>query len=147
MKAVMEYDPWLAAPLVKEFEGFSARSYLCPANVWTIGYGHTAGVKSGQVITREDADELLRQDLMNTQDELSIVCKVPVTEGMFIALMSFVYNLGLSKVRNSTLFKKLNTGDYQGAAQEFPRWKYADGKVLSGLERRRLAEQKTFLGQ
>lgn len=147
MKSVMEFDPWLAAPLIKEFEGYSARSYLCPAGIWTIGYGHTRGVKPSQIITREKADELLRQDLINTQDELSIVCKVPVSEGMFIALMSFVFNLGLSKVRNSTLFKKLNAGDYQGAAQEFSRWKYADGKVLPGLERRRAAEQKAFLGQ
>lgn len=148
MKAVMEYDPWLAAPLVKEFEGLELKAYICPAGVWTIGYGHTRGVKPGQTITEEQAETLLRKDLERYQIELSNLVHVPVSEGQFIGLLSWFYNLGnTQEVRGSKLLRLLNAGDFAGAANEFPRWRKSGNEVIPGLVRRRAAEQKVFLGQ
>lgn len=146
MKSVMEYDAWLAAPLVKEFEGLRLQSYICPAGVWTIGYGHTRGVKPGQKITEAQAEDLLRKDLDRYQVELANLVHVPVTQGQFIALMSWFYNLGNTRaVRDSTLLKLLNSGDYMGAANQFPRWNKSGKVVIDGLTRRREAERKMFL--
>lgn len=146
MKSVMEYDAWLAAPLVKEFEGLRLQSYICPAGVWTIGYGHTRGVKPGQKITEAQAEDLLRKDLDRYQIELANLVHVPVTQGQFIALMSWFYNLGNTRaVRDSTLLKLLNSGDYMGAANQFPRWNKSGKVVIDGLTRRREAERKMFL--
>lgn len=148
MKSVIEFDPWIAAPLIKQFEGLELKAYICPAGVWTIGYGHTRGVKPGQVITKEEAENLLRKDLERYQMELSNLVKVPVTDGQFIALMSWFYNLGNTlDVRRSQLLKKLNAGDYSGAAAEFPKWRKSGNEVIPGLVRRRAAEQKEFLKQ
>lgn len=147
MKSVMEYDAWLAAPLIKEFEGLRLQSYICPAGVWTIGYGHTRGVKPGQKITEAQAEDLLRKDLDRYQIELANLVHVPVTQGQFIGLLSWFYNLGNTRaVRDSTLLKLLNSGDYMGAANQFPRWNKSGKVVIDGLVRRRAIEQKTFLG-
>ena len=87
----------------------------CPAGVWTIGFGHTKDVHAGEHITRNEAYDLLTKDLVQTQEELAAIVKVPITENQFITLMSWLFNLGLTPaVRRSTLLRKLNAGDYEG---------------------------------
>jgi lysozyme len=136
--------------LLKEFEGFRANSYLCPANVWTIGYGHTSAagepkVYSGQKITKKQAEEILKQDLEKFEFVVESSVQVPLTENQFSALVSFVYNIGSSAFKSSTLLRKLNAKDYLGAADEFKRWNKGGGRVLQGLVRRREAERELFL--
>ncbi|MFP5338162.1 MAG: lysozyme [Gammaproteobacteria bacterium] len=132
--------------LIKSFEGLRLSAYKCPADVWTIGYGTTAGVKPGQTITKERAEELLRDDVKRFEGQVLRLVKVPLTQGQHDALVSFVYNLGAGNLSNSTLLRLLNAGDYAGAAAQFNRWNKAGGKVLSGLVRRRAAERALFEG-
>lgn len=141
--------------LVKAFEGLhkvksdgNVRSYRCPAGRWTIGYGHTHGVRSGETITPEEAEDLLRKDLEDCEATVERMVKVDLTQNQFDALVSFVFNLGQGNFGSSTLLRKLNRGDYEGAAEEFTRWNKArvDGelKALPGLTRRRTAEAALF---
>ena len=131
--------------LIKEFEGLYLEAYLCPANKWTIGYGHTKTVRPGMKITERGAEELLRQDLAWCEDAVRENVKVPLTQNQFDALVSFVFNVGEGAFKKSTLLKKLNAGDYEGAANELLRWTRGGGKVLKGLVRRREAERQLFL--
>lgn len=148
---ILLYTPELATQFISEFEqgpkgGPALESYKCPAGVWTIGFGHTKDVHAGEHITRNEAYDLLTKDLVQTQEELAAIVKVPVTENQFIALMSWLFNLGLTPaVRRSTLLRKLNAGDYEGAAEEFPKWRKSAGQVLPGLVNRRAEEKKIFL--
>lgn len=133
--------------LIKSFEGLRLSAYKCPADVWTIGYGTTAGVEPGQTITKERAEELLRDDVARFEAQVLRVIKVPLTQGQFDALVSFTYNLGAGNLANSTLARLLNAGDYLGAAAQFDRWNKAGGKVLNGLVARRAAERAMFEGK
>jgi len=133
--------------LIKSFEGLRLSAYKCPADVWTIGYGTTAGVKPGQNITKERAEELLREDVKRFEQQVMRLVKVPLTQGQHDALASFVYNLGPGNLSNSTLLRLLNAGDYKGAAAQFDRWTKAGGKTLAGLVRRRAAERALFEGK
>ena len=130
--------------LIKDFEGCRLKAYLCPAGVWTIGYGHTQGVKPDMVINQLQAERFLRQDLKRFEDAVTSLVKVPITPNQFSALVSFAYNVGTGALYDSTLLRKLNKKDYKGAANEFLRWNKAGGKVLPGLTRRRLAEKDLF---
>lgn len=141
--------------LVKAFEGLhkvksdgNVRSYRCPAGRWTIGYGHTHGVRSGETITPEEAEDLLRKDLQDCEAAVERLVKVDLTQNQFDALVSFVFNLGQGNFGSSTLLRKLNRGEYESAAEEFIRWNKArvDGelKALPGLTRRRSAEAALF---
>lgn len=137
--------------LIKRFEGLKLESYLCPAGVPTIGYGHTGGnIKLGQKITEEQAEKLLAEEYTKLESKVANLVKVPLRQNQLDALVSFAYNLGLGALQGSTLLRKLNTGDYRGAAMEFEKWVYSkDPKtgvriVLSGLERRRKAEKQLF---
>ncbi|MDC9592489.1 lysozyme [Xenorhabdus sp. IM139775] len=133
---------------LKSYEGLRLKAYPDPATgsvPWTIGYGHTKGVKPGQVITVQQAEAFLRQDLIPIYGAIERLVKVPITQGQFDALCSFIFNLGIGNFTHSTLLKKLNAGDYQGAAGEFLKWDRANGKELTGLCMRRESEQKTFL--
>ena len=130
--------------LIKDFEGCRLKAYLCPAGVWTIGYGHTQGVKPDMVINQLQAERFLRQDLKRFEDAVTSLVKVPITPNQFSALVSFTYNVGTGALYDSTLLRKLNKKDYKGAANEFLRWNKAGGKVLPGLTRRRLAEKDLF---
>ncbi|MFV3388433.1 lysozyme [Pseudomonas sp. NY15364] len=130
--------------LIKSFEGLRLSAYKCPADVWTIGYGTTAGVKEGQIITKERAEELLRDDAKRFEDQVLRLVKVPLTQGQLDALVSFTYNLGAANLGNSTLLRLLNAGDYKGAAAQFGRWTKAGGKELPGLVKRRAAERAMF---
>jgi lysozyme len=131
--------------LIKKFEGCVLKAYKCPAGIWTIGYGHTSGVKEGQTITKAQAKELLKQDLKQFEVGVNNLVNVPLNQNQFDALVSFCYNLGTGNLKNSTLLKLLNRGDYNGAAEQFDRWVYASGKKLAGLVTRRTAEKELFL--
>lgn len=130
--------------LIKKFEGLRLEAYLCPAAVWTVGYGSTYGVKEGMVITEEQAEDMLWRDVHVAEVCVNGAVTVPLTQGEFDALVSFVFNLGCGKFRGSTLLRKLNDGDYDGAADEFPRWCRAGGQPLAGLVARRAAEKVRF---
>lgn len=143
--------------LVKKFEGLHklgddgfVRSYRCPAGRWTIGWGHTKGVRSGQKITVEQAEVFLKQDLDECYREVMARVDVPLTQAQIDALCSFVFNLGAGNFNGSTLRKKLNFGDYEGAAAEFVKWnksrntKTGQLEALAGLTRRRTAEAALF---
>ena len=132
--------------LIKSFEGLRLSAYKDVVGVVTIGYGTTSGVKMGDTITKERAEELLREDVKRFEGYVDRLVKVPLTQGMFDALVSFTYNLGPGALEKSTLLDQLNLGDYDGAAEQFDRWTKAGGKVLSGLVRRRAAERALFEG-
>ena len=136
--------------LIKEFEGCRLTAYRCSAGVLTIGYGHTGTVDgkliaSGMTITVAKATELLKKDLAEFEAAINSSVTVPITQNMFDALVSFSFNVGAGALRRSTLLKKLNAKDYNGAAAEFPLWNKAGGTVLNGLVRRRKAEKELFL--
>lgn len=132
--------------LIKSFEGLRLEAYLCPAKVWTIGYGHTKGVKKGMKITKEKADELLMEDLQKFQKGVEkLVSMIKLTDNQFSALVSFAFNLGLRNLKDSTLLKKVsqNPND-ETIRNEFMRWIYAGGKPLEGLKRRRKHEADLY---
>ncbi len=134
--------------LIKQCEGMSMDAYLCPAGIPTIGYGHTHDVKIGDTCTQQQADEWLEDDLYLAVADVKAVVKVPLTDNQLDALSSFVFNLGVRKLIQSTLLKKLNLGDYVGAADEFDKWVFGrvNGQMikLKGLIARRAAEKKLF---
>jgi len=131
--------------LIKQFEGLRTTAYRCSAGILTIGYGHTHGVKTGDVITPQQADEYLREDVQIAELNVNTNIKTPLTQNQFDALVSFVFNVGAGNFVKSTLLKKLNAGDYSGAADELLKWVNAGGKPLEGLRKRRTAERERFL--
>ncbi len=132
--------------LIKKWEGLRLRAYLCPAGVWTIGYGHTQTAKPGMVITEAEAERLLLRDLRTFEDDVNSLVKVRLSQSQFDALVSLIYNIGPTNFGRSTLLRMLNAGDYKGAAAQFSRWNRANGKVLAGLMNRR-AEEAALFGQ
>lgn len=131
--------------LIKEFEGLRLEAYLCPARIWTIGYGHTHGVKKGQKITKEKAEEYLKEDLKYFEDGVQKLIKVAIPPNAFSAIVSFAFNLGCQALADSTLLKLLNNKEFSKAANQFLRWNKVDGEELEGLARRRKAERALFL--
>ncbi len=130
--------------LIKKYEGLSLSAYQCPAGVWTIGWGHTRGVRPGQVITGAMANELLQKDVESIFAKLDAMCAdaaVILSPNQRSALASFIFNVGIGAFRRSTLWKlvRRNPAD-PNISPEFARWKYASGKVLPGLIRRRKEE-------
>ncbi|MBK3797549.1 muraminidase [Pseudomonas sp. Choline-3u-10] len=130
--------------LIKSFEGLSLTAYKDVVGVVTIGYGTTSGVKMGDKITKERAEELLRDDVKRFEGYVEQLVKVPLMQGQHDALVSFTYNLGPGALEKSTLLDQLNRGDYHSAAEQFGRWVKAGGKTLAGLVRRRAAERALF---
>ena len=130
--------------LIKKFEGCKLEAYKCSAGVWTIGYGHTTGVKEGDVCTQEEAEKLLRGDILKFEQYVSDNVKVDLDQSQFDALVCWTYNLGVGNLRSSTMLKKLNEGDYKSVPFEMRRWNKAGGKTLDGLIRRRQAESLLF---
>ena len=130
--------------LIKHFEGFEDTAYLCPANVWTIGYGRTRNVKEGDRITEPQAERDLLEELEEFKHQVLHSVKVELTQNELDALTSWTYNLGVGNLNSSTLLKKLNTGDKDSVPSEMLRWNKAAGKVLAGLTRRREAEAKLW---
>lgn len=131
--------------LITHFEGKENTAYRDVVGVPTICYGHTKGVKMGTRASDAECTQMLTEDVTDFGRGLSKSVKVPVSQQQYDALLSFSYNVGLGNLNKSTLLRKLNAKDYCGAAKEFPKWKYAGGKPLRGLERRRLAEQELFI--
>lgn len=137
--------------LIKHFEGFSAKPYLCPAGVPTIGYGSTRDTDGKPIsmqhpaITETQAKALLMATLTTYENAVNRYVKVPLNQNQFDALVDFAYNAGAKNLLSSTLLKKLNAGDYTGASNEFAKWVYAGSKKLNGLIRRRQAERDLFV--
>tara|TARA_R100001082_G_scaffold8635_1_gene5067 strand:- start:8201 stop:8644 length:444 start_codon:yes stop_codon:yes gene_type:complete len=137
--------------LIKTFEGFRSEPYFCSAMVPTIGFGSTWSFNGSRVtlhhppITKDEAEELLLREIRNSEKAVDRLIKVELNENEHSALQSFVYNLGSGRLQSSTLRRKINRGDFEGAADEFPKWRRAGGKILKGLVLRRAAERKLFL--
>lgn len=136
--------------LIKQFEGCRLTAYQDSVGVWTIGYGWTQPVDGkpvakGMVITQQKANDLLKQGVVQYENGVNSLVKVQLNQNQFDALVDFAYNLGVNALKGSTLLKKLNAGDYGGAANEFTKWNKAGGKELAGLTRRREAEKSLFL--
>lgn len=134
--------------LIKHYEGLQLQPYICPAGKATVGFGHTGpDVVFGMKITEADADKLLREDLHFAERGVETYTHVPLTQGQFDALVSFAFNLGIGALRDSTLLKKVNARDFEGAAAEFGKWVHGGGRVLPGLIKRRAAEAALFRGE
>lgn len=132
--------------LIKHFEGLRLHAYPDPASggePWTIGYGHTGNVRKGDFCTEGAAHLFLLSDVQKFERAVEKLVNVPLTQSQFDALVSFTFNLGEGRLKGSTLLKKLNVGDYAGAAAEFVKWKKPVS--LPGILRRRQAETKWFL--
>lgn len=126
--------------LIKQWEGYRPDAYLCPAGVWTIGYGTTGGVREGQRISQAEAERMLRMDLRRFENIVEDAVTVRLTDAQFGALVSLTYNIGGEAFRTSTLLRKLNAGDYAAVPQELMRWNRVAGRVSRGLTNRRAAE-------
>jgi len=133
-----------ATLLIKSFEQLRLNSYLCPAGVWTIGYGHTEGVNRGMLITEKTADGFLKQDIAKAENTVNQV-EADLNQNQFDALVSFVFNVGAQAFRVSTLRKKVvrNPSD-PTIADEFRRWIYAGNEKMPGLIKRREQELKLY---
>ena len=131
--------------LIKKYEGCKLNAYHCPANVLTIGYGHTNNVRENQKITQAEAEKLLKEDLIIHSNNVLKLTKTKLNQNQFDALVSLEFNVGYGNFKNSTLLKLLNQGKYTLASNQFDRWIYSKGKVLQGLVKRRKEEKKLFL--
>lgn len=134
--------------LIKQFEGYSSKAYPDPATggaPWTIGYGTTRGVKPGMIITAEQAEKMLRDDVAKFESGVSSLITAPTTQGQFDAMVSLAYNIGLGNFGKSTLLKKHNARCYTCAADQFRVWNRANGKVMNGLTKRRAAERQVYM--
>ena len=139
----MKYSPQ-GLLLTEGEEGLRFAAYLDSVGIPTIGYGHTRGVKMGDVCTKEQAEQWLLEDVRECELCVNFHVHVPLTQGEFDALVDFCFNLGCGALTSSTLLRKLNNSDFTGAAEEFEKWSHAGGKVLAGLLRRRLKEKEEF---
>ena len=133
--------------LLKKFEGCELRAYQDSVGVWTIGYGHTKNVKEGMEITKEEAEVMLKEELPEYEDYVDKLVEIPLSQNEFDALVCWVYNLGPTNLKSSTLLKVLNKGDKDGVPSQIRRWNKAGGEVLNGLVRRRNAEALLFEGK
>jgi lysozyme len=148
--------------LIKHFEGVRLKPYKCPAQLWTVGVGHVLypdqaklsaegrrnyplKLEHNRSFTQKEVDELLRNDLCLFEAGVERLCGRSLSQCQFDALVSFVFNLGLGTLQRSTLKSKLTRGDIKGAADQFLRFSMAGGKILPGLQRRRIAERTMFL--
>jgi lysozyme len=148
--------------MIKHHEGVRFRPYRCPARLHTVGVGHVIYPEQGKlkledrdafplrpednrILTQEEIDGILRSDLARFERGVSQYITVPLTQGMFDALVSFSFNVGLGTLQRSTLRAKLNRNDKEGAAEELLKYCMAGGKVLKGLQNRRIDERAMFL--
>jgi len=137
--------------IIKSFEGYSSNVYLDPIGIPTIGYGSIWDSHGHRVtinhpsISKDEGEILLRNEIKHVERAIEKLTEVPLTSNEFSALCSFTYNVGSGNYQASTLRNKLNDDDYDGAADEFPKWRRAGGRILKGLVRRREAEQELFL--
>ena len=133
-----------AYKLIKQFEGLRLKAYLCPAGIWTIGYGHTSGVSPNSFITIQEADEYLHRDVATIEMQLNKL-NLSLRQCQWDAIVSFVFNVGMGNFKASTLLAKIRINpDDNSIIDEFLRWVYANGKVMRGLQKRRLTEMKLY---
>lgn len=126
---------------IASYEGFSDQAYIpVEGDVPTIGFGSTEGVEMGDTITVPEALERLRRDVGDAESAIGRCVKVPLSQGEYDAFASLAFNIGSNAFCTSTLVKRLNAGDYDGACEEIRRWVYAGGQKLEGLVNRREAE-------
>lgn len=145
MRKLMYSDAGLA--MTKSFEGLRLKAYRDVAGVLTIGYGHTGhDVCEGKEICEAEAEALLRGDLKDAVACVNRVLLRDVSQAQFDALVDFCFNLGERALTQSTLLRKLNAGDFEGAAEQFALWVHAGGKIQAGLVKRRQAEAVMFAG-
>ena len=136
--------------LIKHWEGFSASMYLCPAQIPTRGFGFIRAIDGSPLtmesgpISNAEAEYQLKHELTRFEKKVAKLITVPITQNMHDALVSFSFNLGSYALKSSTLRRKLNREDYDGAAGEFRRWVFAGGRRLRGLVRRRADEAALF---
>jgi lysozyme len=134
-----------AVALIRRWESCRLSAYLCPAGVWTIGWGSTGpGIASGAKWSQSQADERLAHDVKRFMDGVRSVVKVELSDNELGALTSLAYNIGAEAFRRSTLLTLLNRGDKKGAARQFDLWNKAKGRVLTGLVARRANEREVF---
>ena len=133
--------------LLTHFEGLKLEAYQDSVGVWTIGYGHTKGVTPSMKITESQANNLLKTELIEYQNYINSMVNVNLDQCQFDALVCWVYNLGPTNLKNSTLLRLLNQGDKFLVPEQFRRWNKAGGRVLKGLVRRREAEALMFAGR
>ncbi|MEG0906995.1 MAG: glycoside hydrolase family protein [Cellulosilyticaceae bacterium] len=136
--------------LLEQFEGLRLEAYLDSASIATIGFGSIRypngnKVKLGDKITKAQAKEYKLHDLKEFESTVNTSVKVPLTQNQYDALVSLSYNIGSSAFKNSTLLKKLNNGDYKGAAEQFLVWNKVNSKKVQGLVNRREAERNLFI--
>lgn len=131
--------------LIKRFEGLELEAYDDGGGVWTIGYGHIKGVTPGMVITAAEAEQLLREDLVEYVATVNRIVNAPMNQPQFDALVSLAFNIGSAAISRSTAIKRLNKRDYLGAAEAITWWNKVNGEVWPGLVRRRTAEAEMFL--
>lgn len=132
---------------IMQHEGVRLSAYPDPATggaPWTIGVGHTDGVKPGDTCTWAQAMEWLRQDIAWAENAVNGLVHVPLDQNQFDALVDFVFNVGTTQFKSSTLLRLLNEGDYEGADEQFQYWVYAAGRVMPGLITRRHDEAVLF---
>jgi len=151
-----------AIAMIKHHEGVRQKPYQCPARLWTIGVGHVMWPEQGKLkledrnafpvrqedmrtYSMEEIDGILRADLARFEQGVSKFITVPLTQGMFDGLVSFSFNVGLGTLQRSTLRAKLNRNDKEGAAEELLKYCMAGGKILKGLQNRRIDERAMFL--
>jgi len=133
--------------LIKSFEGLRLEAYPDPGtggDPWTVGYGSTKGVKKGMKITVQEAEQRLIMDLQDACKAVERYVTIPLNDNQFAALVSFTFNVGAGNLAVSTLLKRLNEGEYGSVPMQLMRWNRANGRVLSGLTRRRAAEGDLF---
>lgn len=144
-----------AIELVKKFEGFSEHPYTCPAGKLTIGYGSTMWGENGKKrriwetlrVSEGEATTQMVGDLEELAAKITKDAVVPLSDAQMGALVAFAYNVGYTALKTSTLWRKLNLGDYQGAADQLDRWVHAGGRKIRGLATRRAAEKELFLSE
>lgn len=132
--------------LIKEFEGFCPTVYRCPGGVYTIGYGHTRDVELGDMCTKEEAEQYLKEDLRDAEEMVEHLVKVPLKQHQFDALVSLIYNIGASNFYSSTIREVINSQskDIEEYRKAWMMWVKSKKKVLKGLIRRRTAEFELF---
>ena len=140
-----------ALTIIKSFEGFSSDPYLDPIGIPTIGFGSIWTSTGDRIsmnhpcVNKKQATELLQREVRHVEAAIKKLIKAELTENMFSAVASLAYNIGTGNLQRSTLRIKLNRGRYLDAADEFPKWRKAGGRVLKGLVRRRIAERNLFI--
>lgn len=132
--------------MIKAWEGCRLKAYRCPAGVWTIGYGHTEGVKAGMTITQQQADAMFEEEIEKFEKQVRpLVADVKLTQNQYDALVSLAYNIGVGGLKKSTLLKKVKANPNDPSIRtSFMQWIRGGGKILPGLQKRREMEANHY---